>query len=256
MVDYKKYITQFQVKTGPLENDKIQEYLNKYNLINSLFASGPTVPYLLDLTTLSYPFMCNSADKILGIPASVLMKKGIKAYVENIHPEDVDIMHYKVIPDFQRIRYSRPYKQVKKLRFTFDYRFKAANNKYIHCLEQVVIVEADKDKNPLLNFGIVTDISEYKKDNTIIGTVSILNKSNEYETIYSRYYNSNNSLIYTKREMDIIRLLAKGLSSKAIATKFNISSHTVDKHRRNMLKKANMKNTQELVHDALKEGWL
>ena len=76
------------------------------------------------------------------------------------------------------------------------------------------------------------------------------------ETIYSKNYSSDSSIIYTNREMDVIRLLAKGLSSKAIASRLNISSHTVDKHRRNMLKKASKNNTQELVHDALKQGWL
>lgn len=256
MVEYKKYITQFQIKSGFIGKEKIQEYLDKYSLINTIFSSGPTIPYLLDLTTLTYPLMCDSAEKILGIKAAEFMKNGIKAYVENIHPDDRDIFHYRIIPDFQRIRCSRPLKQITRLRFTFDYRFKKPNNEYIHCLEQLIILETDQYKNPLLNFGTVTDISDYKRDNNMLGTVSLLNDKNEYETIYSKNYTSESAIIYTNREMDIIRLLAKGLSSKAIADKISISSHTVDKHRRNMLKKANMNNTQELVYDALKQGWL
>ena len=200
--------------------------------------------------------MCESAERILGTPASEFIKGGIKAYVENIHPDDVNIFHYRIIPDFQRIRYSRPVNQITRLRFTFDYRFKKPNNEYIHCLEQLIILETDELKNPLLNFGTVTDISNYKRDNNMLGTVSILNGANEYETIYTRNYTSESDIIYTNREMDIIRLLAKGLSSKAIAERLKISSQTVDKHRRNMLQKANKKNTHGLVYDALKQGWL
>lgn len=154
------------------------------------------------------------------------------------------------------MRLSKPRHQVKKLRFTLNYRFNHPTKGYINCLEQVMILETDKNDNIILNFGIITDISEYKNDNSIIGTVSNLNKTNEYEIIYTKNYSSSHPIIYTNRKMDIIRLLAKGLSSKAIAAKINISSQTVDKHRRNMLKKAKMNNTQELVYDALKQGWL
>ena len=230
--------------------------MDKYSMLNTMFASGPTVPYILNLTTLMYPLMCKSAEKILGVPASDFMNYGVKTLFERMHPQDVEILYNNIIPDFKKLRLSRPRKQVKRLRFTINYRFNHPTKSYIHCLEQVMILETDKKDNIILNFGIITDISAYKKDNSMIGTVSILNKSNEYETIYTRNYNSNSPVIYTNREMDIIRLLAKGLSSKAIAAKINISSQTVDKHRRNMLKKAKMNNTQELVYDALKQGWL
>ena len=115
-------------------------------------------------------------------------------------------------------------------------------------------MEVDKNKNPLLCFGIVTDISDFKKDNIIIGTISLLNGENEYETIYTKNYSNEKPILYTKREMDVIRLLAKGFSSKHIAERLNISDQTVDKHRRNMLRKAQMKNTQELVVDAIRQG--
>lgn len=221
-----------------------------------MFASGPTVPYIFNPSTLKYLLMCKSAEKILGVPASDFMNHGIKTLFDQTHPHDRKIIYSKIIPDFIKLRQSRPKHQTKKLRFTLNFRFNHPSKKYIHCLEQAMILETDDDDNIILNFGIITDISEYKKDNSMIGTVSILNKSNEYEIIYTKNYSTNDPIIYTNREMDIIRLLAKGLPSKAIAIKLHISSQTVDKHRRNMLKKASMNNTQELVYDALKQGWL
>lgn len=52
------------------------------------------------------------------------------------------------------------------------------------------------------------------------------------------------------REREIVRLLAKGLSSKKIAYKLGISVHTVDTHRRNMLRKTGSTNTAQLVMNA------
>ncbi|WP_296343925.1 helix-turn-helix transcriptional regulator [Winogradskyella sp.] len=49
------------------------------------------------------------------------------------------------------------------------------------------------------------------------------------------------------RERDVIRLLVQDLTSKEISERLNISSHTVDTHRRNILKKLNISSTRELV---------
>lgn len=63
---------------------------------------------------------------------------------------------------------------------------------------------------------------------------------------YQAEFQSNLS----KRELDIIRLLAKGLSSKAIGEELFISRHTVDTYRRKILEKTGCKNSAELVRYA------
>ncbi len=51
----------------------------------------------------------------------------------------------------------------------------------------------------------------------------------------------------SNRERDVIRLLVLDFSSKEISEKLNISPHTVDTHRRNILKKLNISSTGELI---------
>jgi len=51
----------------------------------------------------------------------------------------------------------------------------------------------------------------------------------------------------TIRERDVIRLLVLNYTSKEISEKLNITSNTVDTHRRNILKKLNISTTGELV---------
>ncbi|OSZ80142.1 DNA-binding response regulator [Chitinophagaceae bacterium IBVUCB2] len=54
--------------------------------------------------------------------------------------------------------------------------------------------------------------------------------------------------LLSKRELDIVKLIKEGLSSKEIAVRLDISLKTVEVHRYNILKKLNLKNTAALVN--------
>lgn len=56
---------------------------------------------------------------------------------------------------------------------------------------------------------------------------------------------------FTKRELDVIQLLAGGLTSKLIADKLNISKNTVENHRQRLLRKTNSFTSSELVAYAI-----
>jgi len=58
----------------------------------------------------------------------------------------------------------------------------------------------------------------------------------------------------TKREVEIIRHLAKGMSSKEICDVLHISNFTVDTHRRNILRKLNINNSVGVVSFAKQHG--
>lgn len=52
----------------------------------------------------------------------------------------------------------------------------------------------------------------------------------------------------SRRELDIIQLIKKGMSSKEISIQLEISLKTVEVHRYNILKKLNFKNTASLIN--------
>lgn len=60
----------------------------------------------------------------------------------------------------------------------------------------------------------------------------------------------------TEREIDIIRCIAEGLSNKLIADKLNLSTHTVNTHRKNIMHKLGVNNTAGVVMFAVKNGLL
>lgn len=58
----------------------------------------------------------------------------------------------------------------------------------------------------------------------------------------------------TARERDIVVLVAEGLLSKEIADRLQLSQHTVNTHRKNILKKLKLGTTGELVRYAIAHG--
>jgi len=60
----------------------------------------------------------------------------------------------------------------------------------------------------------------------------------------------------TARQLQVFVLVAKGYKSIEIAETLQLSKHTVDNHRKNMLKKSGTSNSMELVLWAKRNGLL
>ncbi|MEL7019998.1 MAG: response regulator transcription factor [Bacteroidota bacterium] len=58
----------------------------------------------------------------------------------------------------------------------------------------------------------------------------------------------------SKREQEILILISQGLTSQNIAKELFISKHTVETHRKNMLRKLDVHSSMELVRFAVKQG--
>lgn len=60
----------------------------------------------------------------------------------------------------------------------------------------------------------------------------------------------------TSSEIEIVRLIAGGMTTKEIAEKKCISFHTVNTHRKNIFRKLSVSNASELIIHAIKSGWI
>ena len=60
--------------------------------------------------------------------------------------------------------------------------------------------------------------------------------------------------LLTKREKEVLRWVAEGLTNKEIAAKLEISVRTVEAHRANLMDKLDFDNVQELVKFAISKG--
>jgi len=60
----------------------------------------------------------------------------------------------------------------------------------------------------------------------------------------------------TSSEIEIVRLITGGLTTKEIASQKNISFHTVNTHRKNIFRKLSVTNASELIMMAIRAGWI
>jgi DNA-binding NarL/FixJ family response regulator len=60
----------------------------------------------------------------------------------------------------------------------------------------------------------------------------------------------------TSSEMEIVKLISDGLTTKEIASRKYISFHTVITHRKNIFRKLNVSSVSELIMYAVKSGWI
>ncbi|MDR1180810.1 MAG: helix-turn-helix transcriptional regulator, partial [Bacteroidales bacterium] len=60
----------------------------------------------------------------------------------------------------------------------------------------------------------------------------------------------------TKRELEVLEMVDKGMMSKEISTKLFISIHTVNRHRQNILEKMKVDTLTEAINYAQKLGLL
>jgi DNA-binding NarL/FixJ family response regulator len=61
----------------------------------------------------------------------------------------------------------------------------------------------------------------------------------------------NHATVLTRREKEVLALIAEGLTNQEIANQIFVSVSTVDTHRKNLLQKLNAKNTAALVKLAM-----
>lgn len=60
--------------------------------------------------------------------------------------------------------------------------------------------------------------------------------------------------LLTEREKEVLQLLAHGKSNKEVAQLLNLSPHTIDSHRTNLMQKLELHNTAEIVLYAVRKG--
>jgi DNA-binding NarL/FixJ family response regulator len=74
------------------------------------------------------------------------------------------------------------------------------------------------------------------------------------ELMNNRIAKGVSSPVVTRRECEILKLIADGLTNQEIAEKLFISTSTVDSHRKNLLMKFDAKNSAMLIKTAISRG--
>lgn len=138
----------------------------------------------------------------------------------------------------------------KYIRFNFYGRMLDKNRNYRWILLQSPLQYRNKNNEIESSLVIIYDLSHFQISNQPL--LSIMDFSNN-EIQYFKHIEQNIRQIevekpaITKREKEILKLMATGLNSPEIASSLFISYHTVENHKRNLRKKTNTKTSSELI---------
>jgi len=104
---------------------------------------------------------------------------------------------------------------------------------------------------------IVDSVKEtYKGNKFFCGQIleTIHNEGIDVETI-SDFEFSCEPIVLSEREIEVITLIAEGLTNVEISEKLFLSKHTVNTHRKNIMAKLGVKNTAGIVMFAIKQNY-
>jgi DNA-binding CsgD family transcriptional regulator len=168
-----------------------------------------------------------------------------------IHPDDLPFVletenkafhFFKNLPAFEK----------KDYKLVYDFRVKNTAGVYMRFIHQFVVLEQDKFGKSWLVL-IVTDLiaeratndkPQRRMINLKTGKLHLFNNDDEF----------NSDTLLTKRETEILGLVAQGLNSQDISERLFISVNTVNNHRQNILSKTRTENTTQALLYAKRVG--
>ncbi len=227
--------------------EQYRDRLFKSREVERLLVLGSQFLYIFDFSRAELVYVGASVRQLLGYdPRRMTMKM----MFDIIHPAD----RIKVIKASQKsIEIIKESGQTTPCQVSahVNYRIRKVCGTYISVLRQTAVFRTDKQGNILYSLGILSDISHLKPGNKVELKIVGLIKEPE---LAGGIEISITDGIFSQREIEIINLIAEGNKSAEIAEMLSISPHTVLTHRKNMLKKAELNNTAELLMFSKEHG--
>ncbi|MFT7050505.1 MAG: DNA-binding CsgD family transcriptional regulator [Psychroserpens sp.] len=229
------------------EKPSLETHIKKIMDLDSYLPYSSTFFCITNTQSLEFEYISKNFKACLGLDSNELKTQGMRYFWSRIHPGDLE-KWLKALNELMKFTLGNINEEDRyKANYTWNYRFKNAENVYVNLIQNTTPLAFDSQGKPIIGLAHYTVLhSKIKMD--ITASAKLLNNQNEYETLYFNNYGKKLlSEGISNRERDVIRLLVLDFSSKEISKKLNISPHTVDTHRRNILKKLNISSTGELI---------
>jgi DNA-binding CsgD family transcriptional regulator len=216
--------------------------------------------YVADKTQQKYLYFDSSCKQVLGYDVEFMAKAGPNFYMSLLHENDYKVYQEKIFPENMIFLKKENEKTYSDFLFSCNYRIKKNDGKYVNMLQRIMYFLLTGEDARLIEVGLITDITNYKADTRIIHIIEKAgrdpNAPSGIHLFKSVYFPDKAEGILSRREMEILKDISEGLSSKEIASKLFISINTINNHRKNMLQKTHTNNFAELLNYALNNSLL
>ena len=205
---------------------------------------------VFDYVHFRFIYLEESFEKVTGYTPDHLLTGALDFLAAQLHPDDRQPL-LKVIKRINQYFIQYPSAAGPPPYVSYCYRLKTRESGYIRLLHEWIRLTRDPQGKLMYCLERCTDISHWQSDNRV--TLSIAPSGKQPNIVYTPT-EPEKRVVFTVSEKNVIRLLAKGLSSKQIAGELGIAFNTVNTYRRNMLRKSSVKNSTELVQLAYECG--
>jgi DNA-binding CsgD family transcriptional regulator len=237
---------------GRSSSETLRLELDLHKKLLNFFQVGDFYYLIFNVALLDLELVSRELESVLGYNAHEV---NMRVLMDSIHPEDRPYFlnfENKAAEFFATL----PVEKFMKYKVGYDFRIRKKNGAYMRILHQSTVLEHDETGGIIRTLAVHTDISQLKQQGTPVLSITGLDGEPSYINIDVEKVFAPGSGFLSKRERHVLALLLEGKSSKDIAPLLHISKQTVDKHRKNMLTRNNLKNTGELIAIAIKQGWL
>ena len=241
--------------SGLVKEEAIIKHIEQQIIIEKNLPNSSSFFCIVDVNKGRYRFLGNQHENVTGYSNEEFLSRGVELFFENLHSDDADIIVHKIFRNVTDILDKASTDDRTKFQFQYNYRYKTKDGSYINFLEHLYVLELDENGRAALFLGnpTVIDTSEVLP---IRFSAKIIRSNSVPETVLTKTYSRSKVSLenLTPREMDILRHLSLGMTSKQIGDDLHISPSTVNSHRQNLLNKLGCKSVVELTRIAFQNG--
>ena len=231
-----------------VDTQQLNTILNQYNCFNTS-SHIMQVLMVLDYYTQTYISVSDNVKNLTGYESEYFYKGGLSALINLCDKDDFNIYNKKIYPKNLFELSKVEVKEHPDCIFKHDFRMLTKNNQPKRVQQRYTYITSPDTGIPLYNVCLMSDISSIKKDIFIqheMEKISADKDSYQNLLIFSTSYFPESQL-FSKREIEVLKLLTEGLNSIEISDKLDISESTISNHRKSMMKKSNSNNVAQLI---------
>ena len=219
------------------------------DLKNSIISTGPFSFYVIDFFDMSMSHISPTLYEMHGFDPETMTFNDV---LGAIHPEDIDfvIKAEAFLTKFFAENIDR--KKLLTYKISYCHRARLHDGAYALFNHQALMLTMDDEGGYGKSLNIHTRIDHLSNHNTY--KISLIGLNGEPSFMNMSLEQNQELKEFSKREIDIIKLIGEGLNNDEIAAKLFISPMTVKKHRTNILNKSDSKNTVQLIKNCILQG--
>ncbi len=226
------------------KNPILQFYFDK--IVHSIYGTDSFYYFVVDFSDNSIANVSKTIEEIHGLNPNTA---SINDIFKIIHPEDLSFVKMADDASFKFIFNKIEKKKILNYKKCYNFRAKTKSGKYSLFNHQALVLTTTKNGGYGLILNIHTNIDHLNSINNKTYSIIGLNGNPSYLNLKLR-----NKTSFSKREMEIVKLIADGNTNETIAKKLFISPLTVKKHRSNILNKSDCKTIAQLVKESVLSG--